>query len=515
MSSDVVDLAAVAAAIQANTAAVNQFMNQQIFLYTTTDPTVTISDANGNPITVPSYYASIGANAAAVSSALAQVAANTAAIAALNNGDSNVAASITTLQGQQTVNAAAITTLQNNTQLLSTQVSTNSATLSTLSAAITTLQNSDGGSVTVIQGLQSQQATNTANIAALQTSDAANTQLSGANATAIATLQSVVTTIQTHQASDETGISGLTTAVGALQGSVAANTLNITANTSAIGVNTAAITALQLQTGQAATTVTNLSSEQTTLGNTLVSLQAQVTANTTALASAVTLGNSAQFTATQSVVPVMVTQGINYSINAAQSNNVQITVTGDIELTAPLGLSSGMEFNLTVDMDSVGGHAVSFDPIFALDDGTPPLLRNGPSARNTFKAYYDGTHVRLTSMGGNAITGTMRRPVTAVSSASGVVTIDINAGHEVIMLTLTENVTSWVFNNPPPVGYVSDFEVVLKQGASTAYTVASPAPGHTAGGNWTASTTLGAVQVLKLRVMSDGSVHMSPDGVQS
>lgn len=106
------------------------------------------------------------------------------------------------------------------------------------------------------------------------------------------------------------------------------------------------------------------------------------------------------------------------------------------------------------------------------------------------------------------------RTAQALSSSGGIVTIDLSSTAQVYTLTLTENVTGWVFNNPPVVGRVSEIRVQLTQGAGAAYTCVSPATAaHTAGGVWVVSATLGAEESLGLAVDSSSTVSLFPSGV--
>jgi hypothetical protein len=101
----------------------------------------------------------------------------------------------------------------------------------------------------------------------------------------------------------------------------------------------------------------------------------------------------------------------------------------------------------------------------------------------------------------------------AISSSAGVVTINLATITEDYYLTLTENVTSWVFQNPPAANFDTKIYVILQQGGS-AFTCVSPATsGHTAGGAWTVSATPGAVQWLDLVINSAGTVKLLPEAV--
>lgn len=105
---------------------------------------------------------------------------------------------------------------------------------------------------------------------------------------------------------------------------------------------------------------------------------------------------------------------------------------------------------------------------------------------------------------------------TTLSSASGVVTVDLSSDVQRYELTLTENVTSWVFNNPPQSGEYKEITVTIIQHASAAKTVVSPATtGRTAGGiAWVADTTLSSREALVLQCFSDSTRTLFPTGRQ-
>lgn len=102
----------------------------------------------------------------------------------------------------------------------------------------------------------------------------------------------------------------------------------------------------------------------------------------------------------------------------------------------------------------------------------------------------------------------------SLASSAGVVTIDCAANTDSYALALTENITSWVFNNPPAAGTFRDIQVRITQHASAAKTVVSPATaGRTAGGVWVQSATLSSVEQLAIRVSNDGTRDLFPSGV--
>lgn len=104
--------------------------------------------------------------------------------------------------------------------------------------------------------------------------------------------------------------------------------------------------------------------------------------------------------------------------------------------------------------------------------------------------------------------------VAAITSSAGVLTIDCTAAARVRTITLTENITSWSFTNLPSAGSIFDVSIRITQHASAAKTVVSPASSaRTAGGAWTQSATVGAIETLGLRIFSDGTVDLFPSGV--
>lgn len=105
--------------------------------------------------------------------------------------------------------------------------------------------------------------------------------------------------------------------------------------------------------------------------------------------------------------------------------------------------------------------------------------------------------------------GADRSTVTAVSSSSGVVTLNYALG-DYFTLTLTENVTSWVISNPPGSGKGFTLMVQITQD-STPRTVAKP--GTTAGGAaLDVSTGSGDVDVLAISSFDNGTTLRSSIG---
>src|SRR6185312_11345366 len=99
-----------------------------------------------------------------------------------------------------------------------------------------------------------------------------------------------------------------------------------------------------------------------------------------------------------------------------------------------------------------------------------------------------------TGVAGNSL----NRPVATLTPVAGVATINVTTGAEVYVLTLAANVTSWVFNNVPAAGNVSEIRIKVIQATSGGpYTCVSPATaGNTAGGAWVNSSAAGAVESI-------------------
>lgn len=128
----------------------------------------------------------------------------------------------------------------------------------------------------------------------------------------------------------------------------------------------------------------------------------------------------------------------------------------------------------------------------------------------------DGAGYELKYDGTNWIVQLYPNVTTALSISSGVVTVNCRAGYSRFSLALTENVTSWSFTNLPTTGRYRDIFIEVTQHASSAKTCVSPASaGKTAGWPWVVSPTLSSVEILGLRIFSDGTVHLFPGGVMA
>lgn len=102
--------------------------------------------------------------------------------------------------------------------------------------------------------------------------------------------------------------------------------------------------------------------------------------------------------------------------------------------------------------------------------------------------------------------GSSRSTVTAVTSSSGVVTLDYSLG-DYFTLALSENVTSWLISNPPGSGNGFTLMVQTTQD-STPRTVAKP--GTTAGGAaLDVSTGSGDIDLIAITSFNNGTTLRS------
>lgn len=172
------------------------------------------------------------------------------------------------------------------------------------------------------------------------------------------------------------------------------------------------------------------------------------------------------------------------------ANSPSVTTDGTVYIvgSAPTGaFSSFDEDDLTIYR---GGNWYAWAPVTGI-----VVNQNG-----NLKAW-DGSWSDIGGGGGGS-----RNTVTAVTSSSGVVTLDYSQG-DYFTLTLSENVTSWVISNPPGSGEGFSLMVQITQGAG-AYTVAKP--GTTAGGTALGvSSANGAVDLLAITSFDNGTTLRS------
>ncbi len=132
----------------------------------------------------------------------------------------------------------------------------------------------------------------------------------------------------------------------------------------------------------------------------------------------------------------------------------------------------------------------------------------GVSLQASGGAFTDDDVLELSLQQPTPTPGVDRNVVTPVSSSAGVVTIDVALG-DYFLLTLTENVTGWVFQNVPPGASV----IVRIVQDATARTVAWPTgtkwPNASAGA---VSTAAGAIDLLALTTLNSGATWLATLG---
>ncbi len=102
-----------------------------------------------------------------------------------------------------------------------------------------------------------------------------------------------------------------------------------------------------------------------------------------------------------------------------------------------------------------------------------------------------------------------RRTVTAVSSSSGVLNLDLSLG-DYFTITLTENVTSLTFSNAPGSGKGATVMLQITQHASSAKTFAFPSAFDWAGGSvGVISTALSAKDVLAITTFDNATAWIA------
>lgn len=111
--------------------------------------------------------------------------------------------------------------------------------------------------------------------------------------------------------------------------------------------------------------------------------------------SGVQLNNVNVFEANQSVEPVVVSSASGaYAPNAEETNNWQITLTGNLTLDNPTNLTPGMVLNFCLDQDGTGGWTITLGSAFKWPNGAAPSWSTTAGAKNFFSGYYDGTIIR-------------------------------------------------------------------------------------------------------------------------
>jgi hypothetical protein len=313
--------------------------------------------------------------------------------------------------------------------------------------------------------------TNAQNQAAAAAASAGNASSSATNAAASASSAATSATSATTEAGIATTQAGIATtqATNASNSATAAAGSAATAGTDATNAAASAAAALVSQNA-AATSATTAGTDATNAGNSA----------TAAAASATTASTAATTATTEAGIATTQAGTATTQASAASTSATNAATSASGAATSASGAAT-----------SASGAATS--------------------------ATTATTQATAAAASATAAAASASIPEAALTSVSGVLTVNLAATTKVYYCTLHENVTSWVFNNPPAAGYMSAINIVVTQAASGGpYTCASPATsGYTAGGAWTVSATASKSQWLDLYVSSSGIVKMNPEAVLS
>lgn len=110
-----------------------------------------------------------------------------------------------------------------------------------------------------------------------------------------------------------------------------------------------------------------------------------------ALVSGPSLSAPNDWTANQYVTPDEIAGATgSVTLNAALSNNFQLTLTGNLTLANPTGLVKGMWLFVEFIEDATGGRTITLGSLFKFPGGTVPTWITTANAKNGLSAYYDG-----------------------------------------------------------------------------------------------------------------------------
>lgn len=104
-------------------------------------------------------------------------------------------------------------------------------------------------------------------------------------------------------------------------------------------------------------------------------------------------GNN-KFTKTQTVAPVALTYAASITINAAASNNFNVTLTGNVILANPSGLIAALDgaiYNIKIKQDATGSRLLTLGSKFKVPGGTALVLSTTANATDLLVAQYDHT----------------------------------------------------------------------------------------------------------------------------
>lgn len=212
-----------------------------------------------------------------------------------------------------------------------------------------------------------------------------------------------------------------------------------------------------------------------------------------------TRNNGSQILATVGAPAVGVGNNGDYAWDAAAKTMYGPKAAGAWPAGVVLSGTNGTNGNTILSTTGAPASGTGNNGDFAID--TAAGLIYGPKAAGAWPA---GVSI-VGPTGATGATGnSISRPLGTLTAVAGVVNIDLTAG-EVFDLTPTAAITGWTVSNPPAAGHVAEVRIRLKMGA-TAYAVASPAVGKTAGGAWVASSAANAMEWLSLEIDNTGAI---------
>jgi hypothetical protein len=199
-------------------------------------------------------------------------------------------------------------------------------------------------------------------------------------------------------------------------------------------------------------------------------------------------GTAYTLTPTPAIAAYVINQAFFVTFNAASGASPTLQISGlATPPTLVKQLANGTYTNI-VSGDFPSGHVsrvVLISATQALVEKLPPLV--------------------------GATGNSLARPTTTLTSASGVLTINLALGYEVYLVTLTENITSILFQNLPSSSAVTaEISIEFTQPASgSPFTVSNPATtGGNMGGVWAMAQALGVTDVIGLRLTSAAKVKV-------
>ncbi len=319
--------------------------------------------------------------------------------------------------------------------------------------------------------------------------------------------------VQAAQAAAEDAEDSATAAAasaGAAAASASAADSDANAAASSAAAASASAAAAATSEGNAATSATSAATSATTATTQAASATASATAAGTSATNASNSATAAASSETNAAASAAAAAASASAANTSATNaGASATAAGTSETNAAASASAAATSatNSSNSATAAAGSA-SAASTSATNAGNSATAAAGSASAASASATAAAASATA------AATANLNRPLSTLTSSAGVVTVDLSQPYEVYDLTLTENVTSWVFNNPPAAGKVAEIRIVLTQHASAAKTCVSPASASsTAGGTWVVSSTVGAKESLGIAIRSDGTRTLFPSGV--